>query len=103
MKTELLAIFKEAWLYTSTFRTFEGDNVEIKSVCLVKEGVDFINVFNGWCRSASHSYICTGKISIEEAFNLPSLPDRLSLQSRIEIIGYTGVQYLTHEYELRYL
>ena len=102
MFEEIIKSYKEAWLYTKTFKSFEGDLIEMKSVVLVTFGTDFLTVFNTWQLAAGHSFSTPERISIEAALTLPSLPDRLTLKGRIELIGDTA-QYITHEYEMKYL
>lgn len=102
MFDEIIKTYNEAWLYTKTFKSFEGDIIEMKSVCLVTVGINFHHVFNTWQTVAGHSFSIPEKISIEDALTLPSLPDRLTLKGRIELIGDTA-QYITHEYEMKYL
>lgn len=102
MFEEIIKRYNEAWLYTKTFKSFEGNIIEMKSVVLVSVGVNFHHVFNTWQTAAGHAFSTPERISIEEALKLPSLPDRLSLKGRIEMIGDVS-QYITHEYEMKYL
>lgn len=102
MFEEIIKSYKEAWLYTNTFTNFEGEPVQIKSVVLVRYGIDFHHVFNTWQQSSRHNYSTPERISIEAAMTLPNLPDRLTLKGRVELIGDTA-QYITHEYNLEYL
>lgn len=99
---ELLNGFSKAWIYTNRFTSHEGDKVQIKSVCLVRPGQDFITIFNGWQRHAGFNYTCDGTITMQEVLELPNLPDRLSLLSKLEMIG-DEVPYITHEYDFKYL
>lgn len=94
--------FDKAYLYTSTFRNSDGDPVEFKNVVLIRPGFDIIHIWNSWNQAAGNRYTIDKEISIEEALKLPSLPDRLSLASRVELVGDTA-QYITHEYEFKYL
>lgn len=102
MSVANIDMYDRAYTYTSTFKNFEGDPVQIKSVLLLRPGWDLVNIVNKWNQAAGHTYIVNDKISIEEALQLPTLPDRISLTGRLEMIGDTA-EYITHEYELKYL
>lgn len=94
--------FDRAYTYTSTFNNFEGDPVQIKSVLLLRPGWDLITIVNRWNQAAGHTYIVNDKITIEEALQLPDLPDRISLAGILEMVGDTA-EYITKEYEFKHL
>jgi hypothetical protein len=95
-------VFTKAFKYHSEFKSVAGDNVRIESVCIMIPGVQPATLLNEWNRQQRIKYTFDEMITVQEALDTPTLPDRLSLQAYIDLIGQES-KYITHHYSLVHL
>lgn len=93
--------FAKAFTYTTTFQDATGNRtVECDNVCLVSHGYKPEEIFTSWLHAVNVRYQYGKVITVQEALELPTGKNHLSLKGKVELIGDTA-QYITHTTAIR--
>lgn len=93
--------FTKAFKYHSEFVSVNGDNVRIDSVCIMNPGLQPAALLNQWNRQKRIKYTFDEMVTVQECLELKPLPDRLTLQAYIDLIGDES-KYITYHYMLEH-
>lgn len=97
--------FHKGFTYSSEFTSATGDRIRIESVCIYIPGVkpeELIKTWNYQAGGGVPRYTLLEHISIQDALNIQTRPNSLSLQGKIDLIG-TECDYINVEYRLEYI
>lgn len=94
--------FTNAFKFYSEFKSVDGDDVRIDSVCIMVPGKSAEKLLESWNRQKRVKYTMDGETTVQECLELPPLPDRLSLQAYIDLIG-DEVDHITYHYKLEHI
>lgn len=94
--------FTKAFKYHAEFKSVDGDDIRIDSVCIMIPGLHPAKLLNQWNSQKRIKYTYDELITVEECLTIEPLPDRLSLQAYIDLIGDES-KYITYHYKLEHI